>query len=134
MLINSIIIMGKGHRLHSPSVIRESWTQQGNGHVWIHRIGRAKVVTLIEVGPNKTKNYASTSSSNRTYNLTCLRRLFKAVEQKRATHLNHLLDTIPETKSTATQIVEDLMDLMQQANFDLVLSEYKGVIFEQALA
>ena len=34
----------------------------------------------------------------------------------------------------ATQIVEDLMDLMQQANFDLVLSEYKGVIFERALA
>ena len=68
--------------------------------------------------------------------LKCLRRLctFKAVEQKRTTHLNHLLDTIPETKSTATQIVEDLMDLMQQANFDLVLSEYKGVIFERALA
>ena len=60
--------------------------------------------------------------------------MFKAIEQKRTTHLNHLLDTIPETKSTATQIVEDLMDLMQQANFDLVLSEYKGVIFERALA
>ena len=48
---------------------------------------------------------------------------FKSLEQKRTTHLNHLLDTITETKTMARQIFEDLMDLMQQANFDLVLSE-----------
>ena len=69
----------------------------------------------------------SSCSCNRTYNLTGLGRhvplFFTALEQKRTTHLNHLLDTITETKTVARQIFEDLMDLMQQANFDLVLSE-----------
>ena len=66
--------------------------------------------------------HSLSSSSNRTYNLTGLGRhvplFFTALEQKRTTHLNHLLDTITETKTVARQIFEDLM---QQAKFDLVL-------------
>ena len=56
---------------------------------------------------------------------------FKASEQKRTTNLNHHLDTITERKTMARQIFEDLME---QANFDLVLSEKKGVILGRALA
>ena len=48
---------------------------------------------------------------------------FKSLEQKRTTHLNHLLDIITETKTIARQFFEDFMDLMQKAYFDLVLSQ-----------